>query len=218
MAMNLAVQAGGPGVENLVGSERRLVTQLREALFERHRRMVDMFRSVNTSKDGNVTAEEFLIALEGAGICVGHEIERMRVQVSEEETARIIAFFDLNGDGRLQYNEFMRILQDSIAEAPCAVLEPGRGPLMPSACEGWSGRLGRSSASDFHGGRDTGRASPRPRSGRSTKGDDACSASALRQALGVSRNGHVAGDMRKVQQAFRSWDTNGDGVVSEEQL
>ena len=33
--------------------------------------------------------------------------------MSPEEAAHLLAFFDRDGDGCLEYNEFMRVLQDS---------------------------------------------------------------------------------------------------------
>ena len=47
--------------------EAQLVTNLREALFERRSNMQKMFKSIDLNDDGIVTLEEFLHALEGAG-------------------------------------------------------------------------------------------------------------------------------------------------------
>lgn len=101
-------------VNQLSRKEAQLVTNLREALFERRSNMQKMFKSVDLNDDGIVTLEEFLHALEGAGIAVGHEIDRAKAQVSEEEAARMLAYFDRSCSGTLQYNEFMRLLQGTI--------------------------------------------------------------------------------------------------------
>merc|ERR1712232_1533754 len=116
-------------VENLQSVEYELVTNLREALFERWSTMKKRFASCDLNNDGIVTLEEFLHALEGAGVAVGHEIDRARATVSEEEAAHLIAFFDRDGQGVLKYNEFMRLLQ-GVIELPSnnALAE---GPLRP---------------------------------------------------------------------------------------
>lgn len=101
-------------VNQLSRKEAQLVTNLREALFERRSNMQKMFKSVDLNDDGIVTLEEFLHALEGAGVAVGHEIDRAKAQVSEEEAARMLAYFDRSCTGTLQYNEFMRLLQGTI--------------------------------------------------------------------------------------------------------
>merc|ERR1712203_1204982 len=76
--------------------------------------MAKMFQSVDLNDDGVVTLEELLHSLEAAGVVVGHEIDRARAHVSEKEAARILAFFDRDGQGVLRYNEFMRLLQGTI--------------------------------------------------------------------------------------------------------
>ena len=98
--------------------EAQLVTNLREALFERRSNMQKMFKSIDLNDDGIVTLEEFLHALEGAGVAVGHEIDRARAQVTDEEAARMLAYFDRSGSGFLHYNEFMRLLQGTLDLAP----------------------------------------------------------------------------------------------------
>merc|ERR1712048_434087 len=79
-----------------------------------------MFESVDLNNDGVITLEEFLHALEGAGIAIGHGLDRARVRVSEDDAAGIMAFFDRDRNGMLRYNEFMRLLQGTIQapEAP----------------------------------------------------------------------------------------------------
>merc|ERR1719506_3010064 len=114
-------------VESLNYSERQLVTQLREALFERRSNMKRMFESCDLNNDGIVTLEEFLYALENAGVAMGHEIDRAKAQVSEEDAARMLSYFDRDGQGVLRYNEFMRLLQGTI-ELP----GPPPGPAEPA--------------------------------------------------------------------------------------
>jgi len=91
-----------------------MVTHLREALFERRSNMKKMFESCDLNDDGIVTLEEFLYALEHSGVAMGHEIDRAMAQVSEEEAAGMLSFFDRDGQGVLRYNEFMRLLQGTI--------------------------------------------------------------------------------------------------------
>merc|ERR1711920_585541 len=120
-------------VDSLNSHQRTLVHQLRDALFERRSSMSKMFKSVDLNDDGVVTLEEFLYALEGAGVHIGHEIDRARVDVSEEEAARLLSYFDRDGQGVLRYNEFMRLLQGTIEIAQPSVpmwrgsAEPPRG-------------------------------------------------------------------------------------------
>ena len=72
--------------------------------------MQKMFKSIDLNDDGIVTLEEFLHALEGAGVAVGHEIDRARAQVSEEEAARMLAYFDRSSTGYLLYKYVSRLL------------------------------------------------------------------------------------------------------------
>ena len=98
--------------------EKVLVSDLREALFERHSNMKTMFERLDADRSGQISVEEFLHAMEKAGSVKiaggrGHEIDRDRAHISEEEACRIVGFFDSDGDGQLSYAEFMAILQDS---------------------------------------------------------------------------------------------------------
>lgn len=111
-------------VSQLSRKEAQLVTNLREALFERRSNMQKMFKSIDLNDDGVVTLEEFLHALEGAGVAVGHEIDRARAKVTEEEAARMLAYFDRSCTGTLQYNEFMRLLQGTLDLTEEARVEP----------------------------------------------------------------------------------------------
>jgi len=123
-------------VENLQPLEHQLVSNLREALFERWSTMKRRFESCDLNGDGIVTLEEFLHALEGAGVAVGHEIDRARASVSVEEAAHIMAFFDRDGQGVLQYNEFMRLLQ-GVVELPSSDPMSSIGSPLRSAAHGW---------------------------------------------------------------------------------
>ena len=51
-----------------------------------------------------------------------HGLDRERADVSDEDAAELLAAFDRSGDGALDYNEFMRILQ---AAKDVAVHESG---------------------------------------------------------------------------------------------
>eukprot|EP00435_Cladocopium_sp_Y103_P056183 s11_g18.t2 len=122
-------------VSQLSRKEAQLVTNLREALFERRSNMQKMFKSVDLNDDGVVTLEEFLHALEGAGVAVGHEIDRARARVTEEEAARMLAYFDRSCTGTLQYNEFMRLLQGTLDLTEEAPLEPELARRIPDIGE-----------------------------------------------------------------------------------
>ena len=64
------------------------------------------------SGNGYVSIEEFLNAMSRAGVPVGHGLDRRSDKtISEEEAARIVGFFDKEGDGYLRYHEFMTMLQ-----------------------------------------------------------------------------------------------------------
>lgn len=162
-------------VEALSAKEGKLVTDSREALFERRSKMGDMFKSVDLNNTGTVSLEEFLHALEGAGMPVGHGLDRARANVTEQDAARILSYFDRDGNGTLRYNEFMRLLQGTIDIAPT----PSQG---------------------FRG-------SP----------DELSATGMLRQAVGIGRSGDDR-DMQKIKDAFRSWDANSDGVISEREM
>ncbi|CAK0814733.1 unnamed protein product [Prorocentrum cordatum] len=119
--MVLAQRADSLGEE-----EQRLLLQLRETLFERRSNMARMFRSVDLNNDGAVTLEEFLHALEGSGVATGHELDRAHNFVTEEEAARMMAFFDRDGQGLLRYNEFIRLLQGNLERPPPGGWRPSR--------------------------------------------------------------------------------------------
>ncbi len=49
-----------------------------------------------------------------AGVPMGHGLDRKADNtISVEEAARIVGFFDKEGDGRLRYHEFMTMLQST---------------------------------------------------------------------------------------------------------
>merc|ERR1712083_1088040 len=143
--------------------------------------------------DGVVTLEEFLYALEGAGVHIGHEINRARVDVGEEEAARLLSYFDRDGQGVLRYNEFMRLLQGTIEIAQ---------PSVP---------MWRGSTEDPRGG-------TRVNESRGTQDNAALSGTGLiREAIGVGHGGRNE-DMQRIQAAFQHWDQNRDGKISEAEI
>jgi Ca2+-binding EF-hand superfamily protein len=193
--------------DQLSQREYNLVTHLREALFERHKNMKKMFEKVDLNDDSIVTLEEFLYALEGAGEATGHEIDRARIQLPEEEAARIMSYFDRDGQGVLRYNEFMRLLQGTIEIA---------GPSNDVRMHNTGSWMGDTAHSGFGG---TGRSTHSAQSGRSSPGlnstADMRDTNIVRERLGLGRG---RDDQRRVQDAFRQWDSNGDGLISEREL
>ena len=100
--------------EALSGREKQLLLSLRDFLFERCSKMKAMFEKCDIDGDGFVSIEEFLIAMEKAGIPLGHGLDRQKHAkgaISDEEAMNIVAFFDRDGDGLLSYAEFMSCLQ-----------------------------------------------------------------------------------------------------------
>eukprot|EP00327_Prymnesium_parvum_P031449 CAMPEP_0195605894 /NCGR_PEP_ID=MMETSP0815-20121206/7396_1 /TAXON_ID=97485 /ORGANISM="Prymnesium parvum, Strain Texoma1" /LENGTH=116 /DNA_ID=CAMNT_0040745601 /DNA_START=100 /DNA_END=450 /DNA_ORIENTATION=+ len=97
--------------------------------------MKSMFESLDPNGDGFVTIEEFLHALTRAGVAITGEIDRRAASVSADEAAHLLAFFDRDGDGCLEYNEFMRLLQDSKHQvmASAEISKAGVGQIMPRA-------------------------------------------------------------------------------------
>lgn len=62
---------------------------------------------------GFVSIEEFLVAMEKAGVpCRGLDRKAHdKGSITEDEAMNIVAFFDRDGDGLLSYSEFMSCLQ-----------------------------------------------------------------------------------------------------------
>ena len=101
------------GVEKLTAREQKLLLTMRDYLFEQHAQMKNMFRRCDPDNNGYVSIEEFLNAMSRAGVPMGHGLDRQAATISEEEAARIVGFFDKEGDGRLRYHEFMTMLQST---------------------------------------------------------------------------------------------------------
>jgi len=186
----------------LAEKELRMVQQMRDALFERRSTMPKMFKSVDLNDDGVVALEEFMHTLEGAGVPVGHEIDRARNEVTEEEAARLLAFFDRQGQGMLRYSEFIRLLQGTL-EMPGS---PSRGPR----CRGLNELADKLE---------------QPRDVKTSVDEHSLSNTGLlRQAIGVdkgdidlhSRSG--GRELQRVQAAFQRWDGDGDGLITEVEL
>ena len=90
--------------------ERKVLTDLRECLFERRSSMKAMFNEVDRDGDGIITFEEFLHAMEKSGFQTTgttktDQLNHSQGDVSVVECARILSFFDRDGDGTLHYNE-----------------------------------------------------------------------------------------------------------------
>lgn len=104
-----------PGsVEKLTGREQKLLLTMRDYLFEQHGQMKSMFKRCDPDNNGYVSIEEFLNAMSRAGVPVGHGLDRQSDRtITEEEAARIVGFFDKEGDGYLRYHEFMTMLQST---------------------------------------------------------------------------------------------------------
>jgi len=101
-------------VDKLTEREQRLLLTMRDYLFEQHSRMQNMFRRCDPDGNGYVSIEEFLNAMSRAGVPVGHGLDRRSDKsITEEEAARIVGFFDKEGDGHLRYHEFMTMLQST---------------------------------------------------------------------------------------------------------
>ena len=104
----------GRHVDALTDRERRLLSSLREFLFEQHSQMKKMFLRCDPDGNGYVSIEEFMRAMQRAGIAIGHGLDRRHDgSISEDEAANILAFFDKDKDGYLQYHEFMNMLQST---------------------------------------------------------------------------------------------------------
>lgn len=71
--------------------------ELREA------EMVQAFRVFDKNGDGRITKQELTKALESLGVGSGGSS-------SEEEIANLLGRLDINGDGEIEYNEFLEIM------------------------------------------------------------------------------------------------------------
>merc|ERR1711871_1264246 len=82
---------GRERVEKLSQREQKLLLTMREALFEQHSKMINMFRRCDPDGSGHVTIEEFLNAMVRAGVAVGKGLDRAADNtITEEEAANIV--------------------------------------------------------------------------------------------------------------------------------
>lgn len=107
-------------MEALSEQEKTLATQLQEILVRPRSTLESVFRSLDTNQDGAVSCEDFLIALEHAGIaiCDGSGDNLPVSAVSGDEVAEMLAFFDRDGDGLLKYEEFLHFLETATMRSP----------------------------------------------------------------------------------------------------
>ncbi len=108
----------GRHVERLNDREKKLLSRLREFLFEQHSQMKKMYERCDPDGNGYVSIEEFMKAMQRAGVAVNGQgfrgLDRQRDNtITEDEAANILAYFDKDKDGFLQYHEFMTMLQST---------------------------------------------------------------------------------------------------------
>lgn len=79
-----------------------MIRALRQDLFEKSRLMSDMYGRMDPDGSKMVDYREFQ-----------HGLRRAGMQASDEDAMTLLLRYDRDGDGRLELNEFMRILQNA---------------------------------------------------------------------------------------------------------
>jgi len=89
-------------LQHRYATEAAMIQALRQDLFEKSRMMSDMYARMDPDGSKMVDYREFQ-----------HGLRRAGMQVSDEEAMTLLLRYDRDGDGRLELNEFMRILQNA---------------------------------------------------------------------------------------------------------
>jgi len=85
-----------------MNKELAMIARLREELFEKSRMMGSMMERMDRDHGKFIDYREFQ-----------HGLKRAGMTVTDVEAMTLLVRYDRNGDGRLEYNEFMRLLQNS---------------------------------------------------------------------------------------------------------
>ena len=99
-------------------TDNTVLQQLRDELFERSAEMKNMFKRMDLDESGFISLLEFRKGLQRAGFTdsgQSHQkgLDRDAICVSVDDTVRLFNYYDSNGDAKLQYAEFMQLLQNS---------------------------------------------------------------------------------------------------------
>ena len=202
-------EAGGPPAVHPV-------EQLRVALADNSSRVVDLFRAWDLDGDGLIDNDEWRQALFSLGVD-----ETMRAQVDA-----LFAAFDGDGSGAIEYKEMNRLLRKDATLDP-SMLPGGGGDVVmsaknkhaPRAVDTKAGRqrmgmqadlLQGITLGDDHVEGDGDDGGSGGGGGGGGGGWDETGGAAVIEVLRRS----LARNWGQVRGLFRSWDTNGDGVIS----
>ena len=99
-------------------TDNTVLQQLRDELFERSSEMKNMFKRMDLDESGFISLLEFRKGLQRAGFTDSGKVhqkglDRDALSVSVDDTVRLFNYYDNNGDAKLQYAEFMQLLQNS---------------------------------------------------------------------------------------------------------
>ena len=186
------------------------LVQLREALALNSTRVVDLFRAWDTDGDGQIDAGEFRTALFSCGVD----------ESMGEHVDALFRSFDHDGSGSIEYRELNRLLRRE-AELDESLKAGGGGevsltprnksPIRQVNVKAGRRRMGLGSdllgdiALPDEGEEAGGASSSSPTSARQEAVRSTMVVQVLRREL--RRN------WMRVRELFRSWDTNGDGVI-----
>merc|ERR1711972_563583 len=98
-------------VNNLDGSDRDVLSRLNSSLTCKQTALQEAFEEADVNGDGSVNQEEFFVALGMVGVSVSENAADEKSSVKKADAEQLLTCFDSNGDGKLQYDEFMSLLR-----------------------------------------------------------------------------------------------------------